>query len=103
MGTNIKTGQEVAVKLEHVNSKIPMLFLEFRFYKTLGPGKGLPDVHYFGTCGRYNALVMELLGPNLEELFQSCQRQFSLKTVLLIAIQLLNRIEHIHNKGIIYR
>ena len=80
-----------------------MLFLEFRFYKVLGNGTGLPKVHYFGACGKYNALVMELLGPNLEELFVACNRQFSLKTVLLIAIQLLHRIEFIHNNGIIYR
>ena len=58
---------------------------------------GVPKVYHFGTCGgKYNALVMELLGPNLEELFNKMDRRFSTKTILLIAIQLLSRIEYIH-------
>ena len=46
---------------------------------------------------------MELLGSSLEDIFQKQQKKFSIKTVCMVGIQMLDRLEFIHNKNIIHR
>jgi len=53
---------------------------------------GIPQIRWCGTEGDYNVLVMELLGPSLEDLFNFCGRKFSLKTNLLLADQLVSNV-----------
>lgn len=47
-------------------------------------------MHWFGVEGDYNVMVIDLLGPSLEDLFNYCKRKFSLKTVLMLADQMVN-------------
>jgi serine/threonine protein kinase len=60
---------------------------------------GIPKLRWFGISQDRNWLVMDLLGRSLEDLFNFCGRKFSLKTVAVIACELICRIETIHNAG----
>ena len=57
----------------------------------------------FGYNSNYNILIMELLGPSLENLFQKNNKKFSIKTACMLGIQIIDRIEYIHSKKIIHR
>ena len=69
----------------------------------MGNADGFPKCYYFGKCGNNNALVMELLGLNLDDLLTICGGKFSAKTVSKIAIQAITRVESVHDAGLVYR
>jgi len=101
-GTDIFDNSSVAIKLEHNSVKYPQLLFEAKLLKSI-PGTGIPTMNWFGIAGEYNAMVMELLGQNLEDLFNYCGKKFSLKTILMITIQLIERIKHVHDNNYIHR
>jgi len=103
IGTHVQTGEEVAIKLESIKSKHPQLLYESKLYKILAGGVGVPNVHWYGVEGDYNVMVIDLLGPSLEDLFIFCSRKFSIKTVLMLADQMINRVEYVHAKNFIHR
>ena len=57
---------------------------------------------YFQT-GIFNCLMMELLGPTLEDIFSFFHRKLSIKTTIQISLQMLSRIEFMHSRHFIHR
>jgi casein kinase 1 len=102
-GTNLLNSQTVAIKFEPRKSEAPQLRDEYRTYKILAGCPGVPQVYYFGQEGLHNILVIDLLGPSLEDLFDMCGRKFSIKTVVMTAKQMITRVQTIHEKNLIYR
>lgn len=109
IGINIHTNEEVAVKLEGVKTKHPQLIYESKIYRYLNispngqPVLGIPKVRWYGQEGEFNVMTIDLLGPSLEDLFNFCHRRFSLKTVLMLADQMIQRIEYVHSRSFLHR
>ena len=102
-GVNVSTNEEVAIKLENSRSNPQCLVYESKIYKIMQGGNGIPNVFWEGFEGDFNCLVMEALGPSLEELFAYSGNRFTIKTTSIIAFTLLERIEYLHNLQFIYR
>lgn len=103
LGSNIYNQEDVAIKLESVKTRHPQLNIESKIYRQMQGGVGIPAIRWAGSEGDYNVLVLELLGPSLEDLFNFCNRKFTLKTVLQLADQMISRIEYVHSKNFIHR
>eukprot|EP00672_Neobodo_designis_P020877 CAMPEP_0174828220 /NCGR_PEP_ID=MMETSP1114-20130205/1201_1 /TAXON_ID=312471 /ORGANISM="Neobodo designis, Strain CCAP 1951/1" /LENGTH=337 /DNA_ID=CAMNT_0016061931 /DNA_START=39 /DNA_END=1052 /DNA_ORIENTATION=- len=101
-----QTKEMVAVKLEPASAKVPQLVYEARvlqFLQRKCVTVGVPDLRWYGSEGDFNIMVIELLGPSLEKLFTYCDKRFNAKTVCMLAIQMLSRLEFLHERGFIHR
>jgi serine/threonine protein kinase len=101
LGKNIITQEKIAVKLDEGDKT--MLKNEAILYNYLSNISGIPKLYNYGNEGNFNYIVLELLGKTLEDYKIECNNKFSLQTVLALGIQMLSRVESIHNKGIIHR
>lgn len=63
---------------------------------------GFSKIYEFGYESEYHYLVMTLLGPNLDQLLKLCGGTFTLKTTMIVALQILDRIEVLHSYGYLY-
>ena len=45
---------------------------------------GFPNIYGGGKESDYNFVIMDLLGPSLEDLFNVCGRKFTIKTTVMI-------------------
>lgn len=90
MGYDTTSGEEIAIKLEFKSSK--HLENEYTIYKAIGNHISVPHVKWFGEEHGQRALVLSLLGPSLEDLVVASGSSFELKTILVIADQLVRFI-----------
>lgn len=109
------TKQLRAIKFEIASHKNPQLKHEHSILEQLNKADnnnpvpqdgipGIPRVYLFDRMeNKYNYMVMDFLGPSISDLFQFKEKSFSLETVLMIGIQMITRIEFIHEKGFIHR
>lgn len=105
---NFQDKQKVAIKFEDVDLRNQQLYLECKIYLWFHSeasviAQAIPTVKFYGTHAGKNIMIMDLLGPSLESLFQMCKQRFSLKTTLMCALQMLKRVEYIHSRRIIHR
>jgi len=108
LGKDIPTGEDVAIKLECIKTRHPQLHYESKLYRVLSADRdraprGIPAMRWYGIEGNYNVLIMDLLGPSLEDLFNYCGRTFTVTTVCMLALELLDRVQYIHEKNFIHR
>ncbi|CAK61633.1 unnamed protein product (macronuclear) [Paramecium tetraurelia] len=100
----VKGKEEYAMKLERSDTKHPQIFFEAKLYNYLqGSDPRIPRIYAQGQDGDYNYIVMDLLGQSLEELFSKNNKRLSLKTVLMLGDQMIQRIEYIHTKQFLHR
>lgn len=90
LGTHTVAGKEVAIKLQPTVPRNSPIRQESKIYKTLSGSPGIPWIMWSGKHGDFDVMIIDLLGPSLEDLFKMCNKHFSLKTVLLIADQLVS-------------
>lgn len=81
----------------------PKLHREYDSLRTLTRCHGFPGVRRFWKNDMFNAIVMELLGPSLDDLHKQRGRRFSELTVAKIALQMIRRVETMHSMKLIHR
>jgi len=99
---NIRTKDTVAIKFENKSDQIKSLKNEAKIYQYLGKIDGFPQIKIFGTTDKVNYLVMDLLGNSLVNVITH-YKALSLKTVLVLGIQIIKRIQTLHDKFLLHR
>jgi casein kinase I family protein HRR25 len=101
-GRNIRTGENVAIKVEPIKNGTKLLKNETKIYQYLAQGQGIPKVKWFGVDEQNSYMVITLLGPSLSDLTKK-HTTISLNVVLQIGKQLVERLQFIHGMGLIHR
>ena len=102
-GFNISTNEKIALKVEKREKNDPGTLENEALRLVYLQGEGIPKVYCYGNNLVHNLLVEELLGKSLEDIFNSYGKPFSLKTVCVLGIEMIKRIQYIHTKHYIHR
>ena len=99
-----QSNELVAVKFEeNLPGRLQLLLAESDVLRALQGGTGIPRFYRSGRQGGSFYMILELLGPTLSSKFAQQNHDFSLKTVLQIADQGLERLHYMHSKGFMHR
>ncbi|KAI8888758.1 kinase-like protein [Backusella circina FSU 941] len=91
-----------AIKREVLDNPHPQLRHENMIYDVLAGGPGIPQCHWYGQFDGYDCIVIDLLGPSLKDV-QDCVREMSMDIVVDLGCQMITILEHIHQRGLVYR
>ncbi|KAI9007900.1 kinase-like domain-containing protein [Phycomyces nitens] len=98
----ISTKKHFAIKRERANMRHPQLENEAKVYKLLEGGPGIPRCYWYGRHEDFNCIVMDLLGPSLNQLRKTVHK-IPLDVVIDLASQMVSILEHVHQKGLVFR
>ena len=103
-GININKNKEIAIKCERIKKgHSSQLKNETDILNFLQGGLGIPKFYDYIQTSTYNFMIIELLGPNLDELYHLCGKKFLRNTILSLGLQMIERIEFLHSRHIIHR
>ena len=106
-GTNVRTKEEVAVKIESANAPVKLLKRETQIYILLSKqhSTGFPTIKTFGKDGELFYMVMELLGASLSSFKRINPEDLSLPAPMVrkVGIQIIDRLQQLHSTGLIHR
>ena len=107
LATDVDTGRYVTLKFERiVMNKAVQLPTEIKAMRSITANNpiGIPKPHWLYREKNFNVMVLDFLGPSLMDLINFCvDKCFSLKTTLMIADQMISRLETIHKEGFLHR
>jgi serine/threonine protein kinase len=101
-GQNIRTNEYVAIKIEPIKHDLKLLKNESIIYQYLNGCSNIPSVKWFGKYNNNNYMVIDLLGPSLQDLIET-KNKLCLKITLKIGIKIISIIKIVHDKGLVHR
>jgi len=101
-GTNIRTDEEVAIKVETLESNTKLLKKEAQIYQYLGVIDNFPQVKWFGKDANNYYMVLNLYGESIKERIEK-KGTMSVTEAIEYGLQMIDRIQVLHEKLLIHR